>query len=199
MFDMFKKLLMAQQIKFEEGNISFLNSRVLIAPSELFINLIEKFKDNESICLELYRASKFCNIKGFADEVSIKYKLKQMELAKWLVNTGNVSGWGKIKFTSEDDSNKMAIIEVRNGISEKVKSKIPVDHFLRGQIAGGASAAFDIDFDCIERKCMAIGEDCCEFVVKPRKSFIKDGISKGFAGQIFSKDEIKKLKVKILK
>ncbi len=60
MFDLFKKLLMAQQIKFEEGNITFLNSRVLIAPAELFINLIEKFKDDEKTCMEFYRASKFC-------------------------------------------------------------------------------------------------------------------------------------------
>lgn len=199
MFDLFKKLLMAGQIKFEEGSINFLNSRVLIAPSQMLVNLAEKFKNNDDICIEFYRASKFCNIKGFAEEISRKYKLKQMELAKWLVNTGNVSGWGKIKFTAEDDSSKMFIIEVRNGISQNIKSNVPVDHFLRGQIAGGASSAFDIEFDCIERKCVAVGDDCCEFVVKPRESFIKEGMAKRFAGQIFGKDEIKKLKVKIIK
>lgn len=199
MFDIFKKLLMAGQVRFEEGNITFLNSRVLIAPSGLFTNLMEKFKNDEKICLEFYRASKFTNIEGFAREVSKQYKLKQLELAKWLINTGNAGGWGVVKFAVEDDKNKMAVIEVRNGISGKMKSKIPVDHFLRGQVAGGASAAFGMDFDCIERKCMACGDDCCEFVIKPREKFIKDGVSKKFARQIFSESEIKKLKIPILK
>lgn len=199
MFELFKKLLMAGQIKFEEGSISFLNSRVLITPSELFINLMNRFKYNDNICLEFYRASKSTNIKGFAKEVSRKYNLKQLELAKWLINTGNVSGWGNIKFIAQDNNNKTGVVEVRNGISQKIKSKIPVDHFLRGQIAGGTSAAFNMEFECIERKCIAEGDECCEFVIKPRSIFIKEGISKKFATQIFTNDEIKKLKIPILK
>lgn len=199
MFDMFKKLLMAGQIKFEEGSISFLNSRVVIAPSELFVNLMEKFKYNDNICLKFYRASKSTNIKGFAKEVSKKYNLKQLDLAKWLINTGNVSGWGNIKFIAQDNKNKTGVVEVRNGISQRIKSKIPVDHFLRGQIAGGTSAAFNMEFECIERKCIAAGDECCEFVIKPRKIFIEEGISKRFAKQILTIDEIKKLKIPILK
>lgn len=199
MFDAFRKLLMAGQIKFEEGNITFLNSRIVITPAELLINLMERFKDDEKICLEFYKASRFTHIEGFAEEVSKRYGIKQIELAKWLINGANTGGWGVVKFTAEDDFNKMAVIEVRNSVSKKVKSYVPVDHFLRGQIAGGASAAFDMNLDCIERKCMATGDDCCEFVIKPRESFIKNGISAKFAKQIFSENEIRKLKVKILK
>lgn len=199
MFELFQKLLMARQIRFEEGNIMFLNSRVLFAPSEIFANLTEKFKNDEKMCLEFYEASKHSNIKGFAIEVSKKYNLKRMELAKWLMNIGNIGGWGKLKFAAEDDNEKMFIIEVRNTSTQNIKSNKPVDHFLRGQIAGGASTAFDMEFDCIERRCISVGDSHCEFVVKPRESFIKNGISKKFASQIFSKDEIKNLKVKILK
>jgi len=199
MFDLFKKLLMAGQIRFEEGSIAFLNERVVITTAELFVNLMNKFKNDEKTCLNLYLASKHSHVKGFSEAVSKKYKLKQMELAKWLVNTGNVSGWGNMKFTAEDDSTKMFVIEVRNGISQNMKSDVPVDHFLRGQIAGGASSAFDIDFDCIERKCIAARDECCEFVIKPREDFIKNGVSKKYAKQIFSNVEIKKLKIPILK
>lgn len=199
MFDMFKKLLMAGQIKFEEGNITFLNSRITIVPVELLINLMERFKYDEKICLEFYKASRFTHIEGFAEEVSKRYNIRQIELAKWLINGANTGGWGIVKFTAEDDFNRMAVIEVRNGISKGVKSTVPVDHFLRGQIAGGASAAFNMNLDCIERRCAAAGDDYCEFVIKPRESFIRDGISQKFAKQIFSEDEIKKLKVKILK
>ncbi len=199
MFDLFKKLLMAQQIKFEEGSITLLDSRTVFVPSEIFTNLIKKFKEDEKVCIEFYKASKFSNIVGFAEKVSKKYKLKEMELAKWLVNVGNVGGWGKMKFTAEDDAEKMFIIEVRNSITQNIKSSVPVDHFLRGQIAGGASAAFGIDFNCIERRCVSVGDDCCEFVVKPTESFIKNGISKKFAQQIFSEDDIKKFNVKLLK
>lgn len=200
MFELFKKLLMAQQIKFEEGNITFLNSRVLFAPSEIFVNLIHKFKDDEKMCLEFYKASKFSLIEDFGEKVSKMYNIKQMELAKWLTNSANIGGWGRMKFVAEDDFNKMFVIKVINGISKKIEADIPVDHFLRGQIAGGASAAFkNIDFDCIERKCIACGDNCCEFVVKPREDFIKGGVSKKFAKQIFSKDEIITLKINLLK
>ncbi len=199
MFDLFKKLLMAGQIKFEEGNIIFMNSRVLISPAELFANLMDKFKDDENICLEFYRASKFTHIKGFAEEVSKKYNIKNMSLVKWLVDSANMGGWGKMKFIAEDDSEKMFILEVSNSISKNMKSDVPMDHFLRGQIAGGASATFGSEFDCIERKCIASGDDCCEFVVKPREIIIKNGISKKFVNQIFTENEIKKLKVKLLK
>ncbi len=199
MFDLFKKLLMAGQIKFEEGNIAFLNERVVITTAELFVSLMDKFKNNERTCLDFYLASKHSHVKGFSEAVSKRYKLKQMELAKWLINTGGACGWGKMRFTAEDNQNKMFIIEVRDGISKNLKSNTAIDHFLRGQIAGGAFVSFNIDFDCIERKCIAAGDDCCEFVIKPREDFIKNGVSKKYAKQIFSDNEIKKLKIPILK
>jgi predicted hydrocarbon binding protein len=193
-FNIVKKLLFARQIKFERGEIILLGQRVAISPSQLFNNIVKEFENNDEIMRKIYHACKTVNMEGYARVVSKKYKLSGMKLAKWLINSGEVGGWGKIISVRAYIKEKKAVIQICDSLSKDMKSTKPVDHFLRGQLAGGASAAFGIEFDCIERRCIAIGDKFCEFVIKKREDFIKNGLPIKFASQIFDQKEIERYK-----
>ena len=45
----------------------------------------------------------------------------------------------------------------------------PVCHFIRGMFAGTASIIGKIDMHCIETKCIAMGDEFCEFEFMPQK------------------------------
>jgi predicted hydrocarbon binding protein len=45
---------------------------------------------------------------------------------------------------------------------------------MRGALAGGAGIIYGKDIlDAVETKCLAKGDPYCEFLVKPRKEFLK--------------------------
>lgn len=186
MFEMIKKLMMAREISFEKGNITLLKQRVVISPAQIFTNVVDEVNNDPGLTYKFYEAAKKVNMKGYADLVSEKYKLRGMKLAEWLINSGEIGGWGEIKFTERDVPKKMFKIRVINSISKDKKSSRPFDHFLRGQIAGGASAAFNIDLDCIETKCMASGNNFCEFVIGSKEFFNSKKDYKLFLDQIQS-------------
>ncbi|MBU1120992.1 4-vinyl reductase, partial [Candidatus Micrarchaeota archaeon] len=51
------------------------------------------------------------------------------------------------------------------------KISFPVDHFVRGILAGLFSNAFHTDLDCLELKCIASGSSECEFIVNKPYEF----------------------------
>ncbi|MDP6670211.1 MAG: 4-vinyl reductase, partial [archaeon] len=56
-----------------------------------------------------------------------------------------------------------------NGLHGEVSK--PCDHILRGVFAGVFSKAFNVDVDCVEVHCTAIGGNDCEFIIKKPDEF----------------------------
>ena len=65
-------------------------------------------------------------------------------------------------------------IELKYKVILKGKVKKPVDHFIRGLIAGWATASFKWDIDVIEQECSALGSDKCKFVFKKAEEIDRD-------------------------
>lgn len=83
------------------------------------------------------------------------------------------SGWGKLQRTDLDFEKKQALVTVSNSpvAQHCKKAKVPVDCFLRGFLAGIFSIYFKKDVDCVEVNCLAIGDNNCNFIIKPLKEF----------------------------
>ncbi|MBU0636220.1 4-vinyl reductase [Candidatus Micrarchaeota archaeon] len=84
------------------------------------------------------------------------------------------SGWGLVRRVDLDAHKSRAIIVVEdNPVARSLqgKAKKPVDHLVRGVLAGVFSHLFKDDVDCVEHSCMALGAGRCEFIIKPQFEF----------------------------
>jgi len=65
------------------------------------------------------------------------------------------------------------VYRVNNSKLAKLYGNIgkPVDHIPRGWFAGAACVFFGKDVDAVETKCIAKGDEYCEFIIKPKNRF----------------------------
>ncbi|MGC9444024.1 MAG: V4R domain-containing protein [Candidatus Methanospirareceae archaeon] len=73
-------------------------------------------------------------------------------------------GWGRISVDLD-----ALVIKAENSFIAKNygKSEVPVCHFLRGYYAGMGEVLTHRAMDAEEVKCIACGDELCEFVLKP--------------------------------
>jgi hypothetical protein len=168
MFDTFKKLMFARQINFEEGRISLLNQPVMIVPVETFVTMTKtlradlgRTKADEII----YKATKLAAIK-YLNVLKKSFSMSKVDMIKWAANSLTLAGWGKITIIGVDGEKNRADIRVYDSSVAKGlgKDPEPTDIFLAGYFAGGETAVFGKDVDVKEIKCIAKGDQYCEFV-----------------------------------
>jgi predicted hydrocarbon binding protein len=92
-----------------------------------------------------------------SEEIVAKEMLKQLSI--W--------GYGHGEFLELDFSIPYAKIKVTNSFNAIGYEKVdkPVCHFLRGIIAGASSIVTGREMHCLEIKCVAKGDEYCEFEV----------------------------------
>jgi hypothetical protein len=83
----------------------------------------------------------------------------------------SATGVGRCEFVVMDLVNLHFVVRMTNNIEcEGKHSDKPNSQWIRGHLAGGASAAFDAQLDCIETKCIALGDPYCEFELRKSES-----------------------------
>ena len=97
-----------------------------------------------------------------------EWKLEGEELIRGLEEFYAEVGFGKF-IIGKAKAERELIIKVENSFIAKEygKSDVPVCHFIRGYCAGIGEALTNQEMDAEEVKCVACGDDHCEFVVKP--------------------------------
>ncbi len=167
------------KIHFSQGHISFYDTRMEMMLSSLFGNLLTSSKNFWKEALFQYKLSK----RAYRDTLFnplIAHGLKSDKLISLILNFADLGGWGKMTCASSQIRKGRAVYIVKDGAMASVylrdygKSKYPVCHVLRGAMAAGASAIHGkLDIDAVETKCLAKGDPYCEFLIKPRKEFLK--------------------------
>lgn len=107
-----------------------------------------------------------------AKSIGKKFGFNFLDFFKWLTNIAMLAGWGTLDWQDLNEEKKQGIIYVTNSpIATELKGKVttPVDYLIRGFLAGGASASFSVDIDCVEEECIALGAKRCKFVIYPKK------------------------------
>ena len=179
MFGIFKKLLIARQIKFEEGKITLFNQRIIMNP--VYTNaIIQKHLEKAKSTHLIYESMKELGIQWTKD-LQKNYGTKYKDVIRWGINVVTLAGWGIVEIIEDKPSEKVLVFRLKDSaIAETIlkkygKSKTPVDYSFRGMIAGTFSTLLKTDMDCIETKCIAMGHGICEFVVKEKtKVDLKD-------------------------
>ncbi len=186
-YDFMQKLVFARQIKFNKGSIELLNKNVVLLNASFFSNYVEKINNNPKLVQDFYYSVKDSFGNDFAEGIGKKYNFKFRDFVEWMLQLAMMTGWGTFTWEKLKEADYEGVIIVEKSpiaINLKNKVKFPVDHAIRGFIAGGATAAFKKDIDVIEEKCYALGEKKCKFILKLSKNFDKsDNLVKNQLGK----------------
>jgi len=100
---------------------------------------------------------------GLLSKKAIAAQLAKNQITPRGLGVGEVAEW---------DDNKqfvrMRVSNCFNAVGYRTPKK-PICYVMAGIFAGAGTVVFGTDMDCIETKCIAIGDPYCEFDVFPRK------------------------------
>jgi len=164
----FDKFVFTNGLKFRHNNFFLINLPFFIVPVEVLAGLLDN-SDNE-FNKKLYYSLKESVKKRFMKQMSREFGLKGEKMIGFLEKFFSASGWGSVKHVDLNFQKTEALVSVSNNpFSSFIKSsKQPVDHLHRAVFAGLFSSAFGKDVECVEVKCSSLGNETCEFVVRPQ-------------------------------
>lgn len=80
-------------------------------------------------------------------------------------------GWAKTEIVRNDVSTLRILIRMRDSMEcVEAKSAEPYSHFIRGHLCGMLTSIFGTDLKCSETKCVAVGDQYCEYAISPAAS-----------------------------
>jgi len=168
----YDKFIFTNGLKFKEHNFFLMDLPFIICPAQLLTCLLET--GDIDFERKLYNAIKESTSRHLIPLFGAEFGLRGEKMLDFLEKYFIASGWGLLKNIDLDFKAKKAIVSVSsNPFAGKLhcSPKMPVDHILRGIIAGIFSSVFGEGVDCVETHCIALGEASCEFIVKKHKEF----------------------------
>ena len=169
----FRKLLLARQASIDEGEIKLLTKNFYMQPLYELVVLQEKIKKEfrkKGLKL-IYETGKG----GFNDLLMVveKFTSKKEEFQRLWLNIFRTCGIGNLEIVEIDKENFKATLRMdknpfaKEYLRECGKQKEGVDYLTAGIIAGFFSRFFEKEVECEEKSCIAKGNACCSFAVKP--------------------------------
>ena len=146
------------------------NTRAVIMPRGMFWALwsaFEKIFAHSGLIVVLYEVGK--KIGGHAARrISEMFGLKGKELLEALAQAGQATGWAITEIKEIDFEHSSATIIVKDCFEAVAWRKKPytVCHWTRGYLAGYLSVVFNKPVEATETKCLAKGDEHCEFVIE---------------------------------
>lgn len=176
MFKVLAELLMTREVEFEQGQITVLKNRFMLIPVDLLAAITKDMSTDEQKTKWLYKTTKQVFREKFARVVREKYSMDKKKLFNWIASVAELAGYGRVEIVDYDEKNMRGIARIYNSAicTELKPTTKAVGHIFRGMTAAAAEAAYGVEGDCIETKCIAKGDEYCEFVVRLRSDFEKE-------------------------
>lgn len=165
---MFKEVKETAAWERDNGGFSVINVPAVILSIETFVNFqknAERILGYDGAAVLLYETGKKAGEK-WINRFSKEWGLNDKRFIEAVQNFYAELGWGK--FDIKENNGKELIIRVDNSFIARGygKSEDAVCHFLRGYNAGLAEVLKRQDLEACETRCVAKGDECCEFVMK---------------------------------
>lgn len=164
------KFVFTNGLRYTHYNFYLLNLGFALVPMDVLVGIAAV--SNPLVNQQLYAAVK----KNVRDSFLQSFQLGATpdKSVVFVEDFLTAAGFGLVKHADLDWVHKRAIIVVNdNPVARSLQGKAlkPVDAVLRGFLAGAFSHLFQSDVDCIEKSCMALGSQACEFVIQPQSHF----------------------------
>ncbi|NHI91599.1 MAG: hypothetical protein EAX96_03780 [Candidatus Lokiarchaeota archaeon] len=159
----------------KSGSLTLFGSRVLLIPQGTLMHIIdatEDLTDKEKSKEILYHAGERMALQ-FCQILTAKYKLRGMSIIRAYSQIVATRGWGitDIKEIDLDKGYMRAIVKnpligTRDSLDKEAK-----DYISAGVFAGMLEFVTKKKLICEEVKCLAKGDEFCEFIVRPFESY----------------------------
>ncbi|MHA1377242.1 MAG: V4R domain-containing protein [Candidatus Helarchaeota archaeon] len=160
-----------------DGELSLRGTRILLMPRGTLLNIVEAVEDitdKDTTTEILYHAGErmamqFCNI------LSSRYGLKGVGMIRAYAQIISTRGWGLVELKDIDiEKGTMRAVVKKSliGSGRKVETD-PVDYIPAGVFAGIMEYITKMKLVCEEIKCVAKGDNYCEFIVRPYETTSK--------------------------
>jgi predicted hydrocarbon binding protein len=145
-------------------------TRALVLPIGMFWALwdgFERILQPSGLAAVLYNAGKEVGERA-AKRLGEMFNIEGKELVQASVQAVKATGWGITEVRSIDMKKSSATIIVKDCFEAAAWRKKPynVCHWTRGYLAGCMSAVFKKHVEAVETKCMARGDQYCEFKIQ---------------------------------
>ncbi len=147
---------------------------MVMLPASILSAYTEKISDSPELISNMYHSVKASQREGFASLVGKTYEFSFHDFFKWMTDIFAFAGWGIVEWKVLDENKHIGVITVAHApVADELKGKVktPIDHLIRGFVAGAASASFNVDIDVIELECAALGAPVCKFEFRPVGQF----------------------------
>ena len=159
----------------KSGSLTLFGSRVLLIPQGTLMHLIdatEDLTDKEKSKEILYHAGERMALQ-FCQILTAKYKLRGMSIIRAYSQIVATRGWGitDIKEIDLDKGYMRAIVKNPLIGTRDSPDKEAKDYISAGVFAGMLEFVTKKKLICEEVKCIARGDEYCEFIVRPFESY----------------------------
>ena len=156
------KLLVSKQLRFEEGQIIFLQKPMAFVPVEFYVHLTKEILKKRREMIEIYLDAWKAGV-IFMRDVARKYSMARFE-ERYMeaMNIISSAGFGDYQ-TLGFEGGKYAYFKIFNNPIAEIfhPSKEPIDHVLRGFNGGGGSPVHERIINTIETECKAVNGKFC--------------------------------------
>lgn len=156
------KLLISKQLRFDEGQIVFLEEPMAFVPIDFYVHLTKEILRKRREMIEVYLDAWKAGV-IFMRRVAKRYSMSKFEERyKEAMDVISSAGFGDYQ-TLEFVPAKYSYFKIfNNPIAEKFyPSKKPIDHVLRGFNAGGGTPVHERIINTIETECKAVNGKFC--------------------------------------
>ncbi len=174
LFELFK---LSRTLQLKDGEILLMSTPVNMVPTTVLADmqksLIDKlgFVKAYTIFYESAKNGAYLYNKNFIEFYKFKDK---RDILEWQRKVVTMAGWGNWKIQSFNTENNAIVAKIEKSVfaGEYGQVSYPVDIIPVGFSAGGMSANFGSDLECIETKCIAMGDPYCEIEIGPPELII---------------------------
>lgn len=174
----FLRLVKEGKIEFtQDGKIIAFNEHIVQLPVRVFNKLLVLLKENfgeskaQEIMKELGRFQVKQALQRYVKILGWK-ELPKDKIWEFSMQITTSLGIGKYECKKINNSYVFSIPKTpfaEEFLLEYGKQQFPIDSYISGMFEKGISSILGKPMVCEEVKCYAKGDDCCEFVVKPKE------------------------------
>ena len=170
--DFFDKLMIAKEMKFDQGSIRLFGHSVVLPPAKLFSEYIRLVGNDPKYTDILYESARVSFREGMGKDLQKRFAFNIGDFFNWLPRISGLAGWGSSTITQFIPEKRYGIIITRGSpVVEELRGSVhgPVDHVLRGFITGSTESMYGIveGMTTVEVECENDGYKECKFIFNP--------------------------------
>ena len=165
--NIFEMLMLSRKLAFEDGRVTLYGQGIAIFPTPSLAEHLAQMSNDPASTKLVYRMAKESMLDSKQDLINAHNASKDKN---WLCEMINLYAHGAAAY--EDPAKEGVIILADSPFSSSLTGKVngPVDHIVRGLIAGIASAISNKDIDVLEIECGVDGK--CKFTLGEKKNLM---------------------------